>query len=113
MGSLYTSDFKKSLFFYKDVLELEGQAGENSCYFQVGDDQGFYVEGGYNRHTETEKPECAALTFKVNSASRMYEKLKNTGINLIQNEPVKMAENIYWFQCYDPTGNIVEFMGGK
>lgn len=113
MGSLYTSDFKKSLTFYKDVLGLEGQPGENSCYFQVGDEQGFFLEGGYNRRAETEKPECAAITFKVGSAGDMYEKLKNAGIKFIQNEPMKMAENLYWFQCYDPTGIIIEFMGGE
>lgn len=113
MGSVYTSDFKKSLTFYKDVLGLEGQAGENSCYFQVGDEQGFFLEGGYNRRPEAEKPECAALTFGIGSAGEMFKKLKDAGINTVQESPNKMAENLYWFQCYDPTGIIVEFMGGE
>lgn len=113
MGSVYTSDFKKSLTFYKDVLELEGQPAENSCYFQVGDEQGFFLEGDYNRREETEKPECAAITFSIGSAGEMFEKLTDAGIKTIQTEPMKMAENLYWFQCYDPSGIIVEFMGGE
>ncbi len=113
MGSVYTDDFKKAYEFYSGVLGLEGQPGENSSFFQISKEQAIYVEGGYNPQPESEKPVCCAITFKVESVLDMMKKLREAGVKIIQPEPVQMAENIFWLQCYDPSGNIVEFLGGK
>jgi predicted enzyme related to lactoylglutathione lyase len=113
MGSIYADDFQKSFEFYSKILGLEGQPGENSCFFQLNKEQAIYVEGGYNRAPATEKPVCSAITFKVDSVYDMMKKLNDARVKIIQNEPLKMAENLYWLQCYDPSGNIVEFLGGK
>ncbi len=113
MGSIYVDDFKKSYEFYSEVLGLEGQPGEKSCFFPLSKEQAIYLEAGYNRPPAVEKPTCSAITFKVESVFDMMKKLSDAGVKMIQSEPLKMAENIYWFQCYDPSGNIVEFLGGK
>jgi hypothetical protein len=46
----------------------------------------------------------------------MYKKLKEENVKLIQTEPEKMTDEpkpIYWFQCFDQSNNIVEFLGGE
>lgn len=113
MGSVYADDFKKAYEFYNGILGLEGQPGENSCFFQISKEQAIYIEGGYNQPPETDKPTGSAITFQVDSVFDMMNKLNDAGVKIIQAEPVQMAENIYWLQCYDPSGNIVEFLGGK
>lgn len=112
MGSIYVDDFKKAYEFYSGMLGLEGKPGENSCFYQLNKEQAIYVEGNYNPVAKDPKGVKSAITFRVESALMMFDKLKNSDIEMIQNEPMKMAENIYWFQCFDPAGNIVEFLGG-
>lgn len=113
MGSLYADDFQKAYEFYGGLLGMQGQPGENSCYFQLGDSQAFYLEGGYNPVVTDAKSVRAAITFEVGSISALMKKLTEAEVNIIQQEPLKMAENLYWFQCFDPAGNIVEFLGGE
>ena len=113
MGSIYVDDFNKAYDFYNGLLGLEGQPGENSCFFQLSKEQAIYVEGKYNPVAKDPKSVRSAVTFRVGSAVSMFSKLKNSGVELIQSEPMKMAENIFWFQCFDPAGNIVEFLGGE
>jgi hypothetical protein len=113
MGSIYVDDFNKAYEFYNGLLDLNGQPGENSCFFPLSKEQAIYLEGKYNPVVKDSKIVRSAVTFRVESAISMFEKLRNSGVELIQAEPMKMAENIFWFQCYDPSGNIVEFLGGE
>ena len=114
MGSIYVDDFKRAYGFYNGLLGLEGQPpGENSCFFPLSKEQAIYVEGKYNPVSRDTKAVRSVVTFRVESAVSMFAKLKNAGVELIQSEPMKMAENIFWFQCFDPSSNIVEFLGGE
>lgn len=114
MGSVYSSDFKAAYEFYVDVLGLEG--GDNkeakAMYFNAGDD-GLYIESGYDKTSYKPKSARTTFTFKVGSVGAMFNKLKEKGITFVQDVPVKMGENIYWLQCFDFEGNIVEFLGGE
>lgn len=114
MGSVYAEDYGESYRFYNGILGLDDVSpmGDMACYFNIGKDQGIYLEGGFELLGADEKSAKASFTFMVGSASKMFEKLKKKGVRMIQSEAMKMGENIYWFQCWDPSDNIVEFMGG-
>jgi predicted enzyme related to lactoylglutathione lyase len=115
MASVYAEDYDTCFTFYHDVLGLEGASptGSKSCYFSIGKNQGLYLEGGYEPSEADIKTARTTFTLEVGSAKAMFEKLKKKGIRTIQKEPMKMAENIFWFQCFDPCGNMVEFIGGE
>ncbi len=115
MGSVYAEDYDDSYKFYHDILGLDevSPMGDKACYFDLGNDQGLYLEGGHELVGADEKSAKATFTFKIESASAMFEKLKKRGVRTIHKEPMKMNENMYWFQCWDPSDNIVEFLGGK
>ena len=116
MGNVYTNDLNKSYAFYADLLGLKDdkyKKEKNHYYCQINDKDGFFIEGGYEKSAYKDRSARASFSFKVESSSAMFNKLKNAGVRLIQDKPVKMDENIYWFQCYDPDWNIVEFLGGE
>ncbi|MEO8512497.1 MAG: VOC family protein [Ignavibacteria bacterium] len=115
MGSIYAEDYDDSFRFYNGVLGLDDYSpmGDKACYFNIGKDQGLYLEGGYEPPEYGNDAAKASFTFQVNSASKLFEKLRKNAIRTVQKEPMKMAENIFWFQCFDPSGNIIEFVGGE
>ena len=114
MGSVYSSDIKAAYEFYIYVLGLDG--GDNreakALYINVGE-AGLYIESGYDKTDYKPKSARTTFTFKVGSVGAMFKKLMDKGITTVQDEPVKMGENIFWLQCFDFEGNIVEFLGGE
>ncbi len=113
--SVYTDDFKKTFKFYSEVLGLKKQfdMGDMACFFAVPDDTGLYLQGG-NTHVEfTPETMRTAFVLSVPSASAMWKKLEAEGIKFIHEEPIDMGAGDFWFQFYDPAGNILEILGGK
>lgn len=113
MGSIYVDDFGKAMDFYKGLLGLKGEPGENSCFFALSPKQAIYIEGKYNPVASDGRSVRTAITFEVESIGQMLNKLKDAGVKTVQEVPVQMSEKLYWLQCYDPSGNIVEFLGEK
>ena len=115
MGSVYAEDYDESYRFYNGILGLDevNPMGDKACYFGIGEEQGMYLEGGYEPPEPGFDNAKATFTFQVASASQLFAKLRKNAIRTIQKEPMKMADDIFWFQCYDPSGNIVEFLGGE
>ena len=116
MGNVYTHNFERAYAFYADLLGLKNdkyKKEKNHYYFQINNDAALFIEGGYIMRETKDKESCASFTFNVGSVSAMFKKLKEDGITVVQDEPMKMQENVYWFQCFDPDGNIVEFIGGE
>lgn len=115
--SVYVDDFQKAFAFYHDVLGLKKQfdMGENACFFGLDDDLefGLYLQGGNKTSSYNEDTQRASFVLSVPSAGKLYEKLSELGIRMIQSEPIQMSEKDFWFQCYDPCGNIIEFLGDK
>jgi predicted enzyme related to lactoylglutathione lyase len=115
MASVYAVDYEESFRFYNGLLGLGDSSpmGKKSCYFPIGG-QGMYLVGGYSSAPENDKAIRTTFTFEVASAIEMFKKLKDAGVKVIQHEPMEMTDDpkkIFWFQCYDPSGNIVEFLG--
>ena len=117
MGCVYAVDYEESFKFYNGLLGLGDSIpmGKSSCYFPMGE-QGLYLIGGHESQPGNKNITMTTFTSDVGSAFGMFNKLKDAGIKLVREEPMKMTEEpekTFWFQCYDPSGNIVEFLGGE
>jgi predicted enzyme related to lactoylglutathione lyase len=115
MGSVYAVDYKASYVFYNGLLGLHDvmPMGDNACYFRLSEQQGLYLAGSHKPSAGDYETTRTTFTLDIGSAGAMYEKLNKAGIKIVQTEPVEMGPDMFWFQCYDPSGNIVEFLGGK
>ena len=114
-ASVYVDDFEKAYRFYAEVLGLEKEydMGSAACFFKLPDNTGLYLQGKNKTACYAEDTMRAAFVFSVESAGATYERLKAAGVRFIQNEPRHMGGEQYWFQFYDPAGNILEALGGK
>lgn len=113
--SAYVEDFETSYKFYNEVLGLEKEydMGKLACFFKLGNDSGLYLQGCNNKIIYEANTMRTAFVLSVTSAFAMFEKLKGAGVKFIQNEPMDMGQGSYWFQFFDPAGNILEILGGK
>ena len=59
------------------------------------------------------EPVRVAFVFHVESASALHAKLKEAGVKFVHEEPMHMGGDNYWFQFFDPAGNILEAVGAK
>ena len=112
--SVYVDDYKKAFKFYSLILGLEKQfdMGDNACFFKMGSN-GLYLQGLNKPVGYTPESMRAGFVLSINSATAMHAELVLNGIKMIQEEPMDMGQGDFWFQCYDPCGNIIEFLGGK
>ncbi len=114
-GSVYVDDFEPAYEFYEKVLGLEKayDMGTAACFFKLPDDTGLYLQGKNQRASYAPDTMRAAFVFSVDSAGATHERLKAAGVRFIHAEPQHMGGDNYWFQFYDPAGNILEALGGK
>ncbi|MDP8231582.1 MAG: VOC family protein [Candidatus Zophobacter franzmannii] len=112
--SVYVDDYKKAFKFYSLILGLEKQfdMGDNACFFKMGPN-GLYLQGLNKPAEYTPETMRSGFALSIQSASEMYEQLVTHGTKMIHEEPMDMGHGDFWFQCYDPCGNIIEFLGGK
>ena len=83
----------------EDWLDLENSKDA------FGTDSAFSIEVVFDQLEDSD--------LKSDRAFEMFEKLKEAGVKIVQAEPMKMQEGSFWFQCYDPSGNMIEFLGGE
>jgi len=115
VACVYVDDFAAAHTFYADLLGLELQydMGANAGYFKINETCGLYLEGGNVRRQEVDpKSVRASFIMYVGSASAMFQKLRDAGVRTVQSELTNMGGDDYWFQFYDPAGNIIEILGG-
>ena len=115
MVSVYAVDFQESYKFYTEVLGLvkSFDMGSVACYFQIGENAGLYLCGENVKNVIEENTARSSFTFEVDNAFELFTGLKQLGFKVIQAEPIEMAPNQYWFVFYDPSGNLIEILGGK
>ena len=114
-ASVYVDDFEKAYRFYAEVMGLEKEydMGSAACFFKLSDSTGLYLQGKNKPASYAEDTMRTAFVFSVDSATATYERLKAAGVRFIHPEPRHMGGEQYWFQFYDPAGNILEALGGK
>ncbi|MBL7975486.1 MAG: hypothetical protein JNJ85_11275 [Candidatus Kapabacteria bacterium] len=115
IGCVFASNYADSFRFYHELLELSDVVtmNEHSCYFVINEKVGIYLIGGYQ--LPARNPECVGTTFafEVTSVQQMFNKMRDAGIQLLHSDLVQMTDIDFWFQCLDPSGNIIEFIGKK
>jgi predicted enzyme related to lactoylglutathione lyase len=112
--SVYAHNFEESFKFYNEIIGLKefNPMGSDACYFTFGKNGGMYLIGGHHKFDFPEKIVRTTFAFEVFSTLAMFNHLVLNNILTIQSEPMKMNTQVSWFQCYDPSGNILEFCGG-
>ncbi len=115
--SVYVDDFEKAYKFYTDVLGMTKSfdMGSLACFLNYGKEgkEGMYLQGGNDKADFKESSSRPAFVLSVKSANELHAKLLQHNIRMIHDKPMDMGQGDFWFQCYDPCGNIIEFLGGK
>ncbi len=113
--AVYAQDYETSYKFYKDVIGLKkvSDMSEHACYFQLAGEVGLYLEGDCNKVDYGPKTARTSFAIMVESAGDMHRKLRENGIEVIQDDPYGVGDDKFWFQFFDPSGNIIEVVGGK
>ncbi len=114
-ASVYVDDFQRASEFYAGVLGLEKEydMGSAACFFKLPDNTGLYLQGKNKTASYGEDTMRAGFVLSVESAAATHERLKSAGVRFIHKEPRHMGGEQYWFQFYDPAGNILEVLGGR
>ncbi len=112
-ASIYVDDYQKAFAFYQKHFgyKVKYPMGEHASWGKAGE-AAIYIEGGNKPADLTEKTVRASVVFNVTSASKFFNQLKLDGVSLIQAEPQNMGADDFWFQFRDPSGNILEILGG-
>jgi predicted enzyme related to lactoylglutathione lyase len=113
--SVYAVDYLESYKFYTEVLGLVKafDMGTAACYFQIGENSGLYLNGGNKKNEIDTETVRSSFILEVDNAFELLARLKQLGYKVDREVPVEMAPNQYWFMFYDPSGNIIEILGGK
>ena len=116
-ATVYVDDYKKACDFYRNTLGLKKKfdwKNGKECFFRIGEkDWGLYLQAGNKKRKVDSKTTRTSFVLSVKSAFKMHKKLKKSRVKLVQQAPLQMGEGDYWFQFYDPAGNILEVLGGK
>lgn len=111
--AVYVTDFTRAKKFYTKALgfEVSADLGENTCFLHSGNLY-IYLEGGHQ--SSNVSAETVRLSFFLEteeSVNKVYNKLKESGVRILQNKPQQVGADIFWFQFADPDGNILEVSG--
>lgn len=114
-GAIYSDDFGAAYRFYSEILGLEKEydMGSAACFFKLGDGTGLYVQGKNRKVTYDADTMRVGFVFAVESAAATWDRLAKAEVKFVQKEPMHMGGDNYWFQFYDPAGNLLEALGGK
>ncbi|HVZ42133.1 MAG TPA: VOC family protein [Candidatus Kapabacteria bacterium] len=116
IACVYVDDFAKAFEFYSGLLGLKKKydMGEQACYFEFeGKEWGLYLDGGNDPSEITVNTSRASFMLSVPSSLALHTRLVAAGVRCVQNPPQHMGGGDYWFQFFDPAGNIIEVLGGE
>lgn len=119
MVSVYAVDFEASMTFYRDILGLQDwqPMGEQAAYFRFGvasdgNPFGMYLIGGRKPlPADLERPARTTFSFDVPSVSALAAHLRSNNVRLAFEEPMDMGQGYFWLQAFDPSNNVIEFLG--
>lgn len=111
---IYVDDLEPNQKFYETFLgfkkeqefkpgEIFGTLGNINCW----------MGSGYKKSNSDETSTRATVMFGVESVGSLFNNLKEAGARVIQDKPVEMQNGVYWLQFSDPSGNIIEVLGGN
>ncbi len=111
----YVSNFQAAYEFYADLLGLEKlyDMGPGACYFKISEGVGLYLEGNRTPTEVTPASTRSSFGLSVPSAAALHATLVAAGVRCVHAAPVDMGSGMFWFQFHDPSGNIIEALGGQ
>lgn len=111
---IYASDSKRAVAFYQKYFAFnadESKKMDGDQVFGYIGPIGIWIGGGHTKITHAENDTRATVMLRVKSSTQLFNRFKDDGIKLFQKEPIKMSAKSFWFQCADPDGNILDFLG--
>lgn len=113
--SCYVDDFQKVLPFYTETLGLTdwNPMGPQAGAFTVSDDTTLFVIGGKSPSSLDRNSIRCTFAFRVDSVAAFTDRLTQAGADLMLEAPMQMNEETWWIQFRDPSGNLLEAIGGK
>lgn len=108
----YSKDFRSSVAFYEKYFGFvkEDDFSESSVYGNIGYTGMWIGEFSKENDPSFSAPRVAPM-LEVKSARELFQRLKADGVKLHFDEPRNMGGR-YWFQFTDPSGNVIEVLGG-
>lgn len=115
---IYADDFEKTKSFYvkhfdfKESFEMPDTELGPQTWGMTGS-VGMWIGGGHTRTNRDDRSARSGVMFGIDSAFTLLQELKADDVQIFQEEPIEMQPGVFWFQFEDPSGNIIEILGGK
>lgn len=111
---VYVDELQPALDFYTRHFGFEAKRTmkDGSVWGKSGEIS-LWIGGGYEKQPQREKSTRSSIMYSVPSSGALFAQLKADNVATIQSEPMHMGDGEYWFQFFDPAGNILEVLGGK
>lgn len=112
-ASIFVDDFIAAREFYTNLVGLTNsvEMGPTAAWFPLTGECGIYLLGGRTPLVLNNDVTHTSFCFEVPSAGQMFSKMKAAGVKLCAEELMDYGNGLYWFQCADPAGNLIEFLG--
>jgi predicted enzyme related to lactoylglutathione lyase len=114
---IYADDFSATRAFYEkyfgfeDAFEMPDTELGPQAFGTIGE-ANMWIGGGHSRVDAGDRACRTGVMFGVESAHDLFNELKKDGVEIIQDELVEMQGGVFWFQFVDPSGNVIEVLGG-
>ena len=110
--AVYVTDLERAKKFYTEILgfRIRVELGPELCF--LVSESGLihiYLEGGCRTRITGERD--VRLGFFLESArpaGEIYEELREAGVELLDDAPRRVGDDIQTFRLRDPDGNIIE-----
>ena len=80
-------------------------------FLHVGESKrAIYLEGGFPKHKPDSKISAVSFMMMVDDAPSAFAELKRHGVQIVQERPYDMGNGSFWFQFFDPSGNLLEMV---
>ena len=112
MNIIYSENLAETIEFYQKYFgfEIEKDLGKLSVYGKAGNIN-LWIVSGFKYSDSQVNTSHTSIVYLVDDLFSLFKDFKLDGIDTVQEEPFKMPNDMYWFQAYDPSGNIIEIMG--
>ena len=110
---IYVDDLERSKKYYETYFGFEqtDEFGPGQIYGKIGALE-MWLGAGYAPSADGEKGCRVTAMIGVDSAGKLFDNLQADNQKVIQDAPVEMQPGVFWLQCVDPAGNIIDVLGG-
>lgn len=109
---IYTDKLAPTQAFYEKYFGFEktDDFSDTEIYGTAGEIE-MWIGSEYKPTKMTEKSTRGTSMFGVESALDLFKAFKKDGVKTVHKKPVEMQPGAFWFQFYDPAGNIIDVLG--